>query len=429
MSETKPTTEVKTVQVDELDDLLAQPGASSVMTPNEGADDDKKPSFFGKNNVDLSFIDEEEPTDEPTDELNDDEPDDESDDKSKKIEAAKDVVEEIIDELDDTDDDEDDEPKPNKQGRNKLDKEGMSQLVNSLIKDGVILPFDDDKPMEEYTMDDYKELIQMNFQNKEEEIKQNTPKEFFEALPPELQYAAKYVMDGGTDMQGLFRTLATSQEVKQLSVDTEDGQESIIRNFLRSTNFGTDDEIEEQIDSWKDLDKLEDKAKQFKPKLDKMQEQVVQRQLAEQEERKRQREEASKQYADSIYNVLEKGQLNELKLNNKVQNMLYSGLIQPNYQSISGQPTNMFGHLIEKYQFVEPNHELIAEALWLLADPEGYRGEIKKGASNAAAEEAARKLKLEQANKSGGGSSDEPDDNKNRKPSGLKRPQKGFFKR
>ena len=77
--------------------------------------------------------------------------------------------------------------------------------------------------------------------------------------------------------------------------------------------------------------------------------------------------------------------------------MLYNGLVQPNYPSISGKPTNMLGHLLEKYQYVEPRHDLIAEALWLLADPEGYKSKIKDQGKVAATEKTVRQLKTEQA--------------------------------
>lgn len=81
--------------------------------------------------------------------------------------------------------------------------------------------------------------------------------------------------------------------------------------------------------------------------------------------------------------------------------MLYSGLIQPQYPSISGRPTNLFGHLIEKYQFIEPNHSLIAEALWLLADPEGYKNKVKEMAKVETTENIVRKLKTEESRKIG----------------------------
>jgi hypothetical protein len=52
---------------------------------------------------------------------------------------------------------------------------------------------------------------------------------------------------------------------------------------------------------------------------------------------------------------------------------------------------------LEKYQYVEQRHDLIAEALWLLADPEGYKAKIKEKGSNETVEKTVRTLKTEQA--------------------------------
>ena len=70
--------------------------------------------------------------------------------------------------------------------------------------------------LEEYTTKDFRELFEANFQEREAKIRQDTPKEFFNSLPEELQVAAKYVADGGTDLKGLFRTLAHVEEVIDL---------------------------------------------------------------------------------------------------------------------------------------------------------------------------------------------------------------------
>lgn len=79
--------------------------------------------------------------------------------------------------------------------------------------------------------------------------------------------------------------------------------------------------------------------------------------------------------------------------------MLYAGLVQPNYPSISGKQTNLLGHLLEKYQFVEPRHDLIAEALWLLQDPDGYKAKLKTIGSTESVSETVRKLKTEEGRK------------------------------
>lgn len=431
MSVTKTNASEVQVSQEEIDNLLGMPGAEVAnMAPNSDnpdADDadPNKPTFFQKEKVNMDFLDPEKaknPTPNPTANPEEEEEEEEEDDDKKG--AFSDLVPDPSEE--------EEAAKKAKAGRPSLDKGGMAQLAQALIDDKVILPFDEDKPLTDYTMDDFKELFALNFQEKERAVKEATPKEFFESLPTELQYAAQYVANGGTDMKGLFKALASAEEAKSLDPTTERGQEMIVREYLRANNFGTDEEIQEEIDSWKDLEKLEAKAQQFKPKLDKMQEQRVQRQIQDQEAKKKKQEEASLNYANSIYDTLAKGELNGLKIDNKVQNMLYQGLIRPNYPSVSGSPTNLFGHLIEKHQFVEPNHGLIAEALWLLADPDGYRAEIQKGAKNDAAAEAARQLKIEQAQKNSGGGN-EPEANDRMKGDGgqrtIKRPDTNFFKR
>lgn len=363
----------KVEQIDiNIDEMFGMPGADSVMLP---ANEEKPKSMFSKENVDTSFLDK------PA---------------SKEEAAKKEEVEETIAELDSLITQEED---AGNKGRPKVDKSGLAELAQKMIEEGSLVPFDDDKPLEEYTTKDFRELFEANFQERENAVRENTPKEFFNALPEELQYAAKYVADGGTDLKGLFRTLAHVEEMRELDPSDEYDQAEIARQYLYATNFGTPEEIEEEINDWKDMDKLGQKANQFKPKLDRMQEEIVARQLAEQEVKKQQQEEAARQYTDNVYNTLANGEIGGLKLDRKVQSMLYSGLVQPNYPSISGRNTNLLGHLLEKYQFVEPRHDLIAEALWLLADPDGYKTKIKDQGSKQAVEKTVRQLKTEQSRK------------------------------
>jgi hypothetical protein len=101
----------------------------------------------------------------------------------------------------------------------------------------------------------------------------------------------------------------------------------------------------------------------------------------------------------SVYETLKDGTIGETKIDRKTQSLLYNGLVNPNYPSINGKNTNLLGHLLEKYQFVEPNYDLITEALWLLADPKGYKSTLVKQGENKAVEQTVRKLKSAQASK------------------------------
>lgn len=370
-------TSVQQVEIN-LDELLGTPGAENVMLP-EGADGkaDVKPNIFSQPTTDLSFID------------------NDSDDESQEKVTIDDIIKDVDPDDDFSNPSAKDDTKPT--GRPKLEKSGMVELVNKLIEKGQIIPFDDDKPIEEYSVKDFEELLEANMQEKEQKIRQETPIEFFESLPQELQYAAKYVADGGQDLKGLFKALAQVEEVRNLDTSDVGSQEQIVREYLRATNFGSDDDIEEEIEGWKDRGDLEAKANKFKPKLDKMQEAMVAQKVAQQEQLKRQQKAAAEHYMQNVYDTLSVGELNGVKLDKRTQGLLYAGLVQANFPSMSGNPTNMLGHLLEKYQYVEPRHDLIAEALWLLADPDSYKTKIRDQGKTAATEKTVRQLKTEQA--------------------------------
>ena len=152
----------------------------------------------------------------------------------------------------------------------------------------------------------------------------------------------------------------------------------------------------------------------------------------DQEIKRQQQADAARQYQDNVYNTLAAGELGGIKLDKKVQGLLFSGLVQPNYPSISGKPTNLLGHLLEKYQFVEPRHDLIAEALWLLADPNGYKNRVREQGSRQATEKVVKQLKTEQSRKLASSGNNQYDDEP-RRPSAAPQPKKliknNLFKR
>ena len=375
--EIQDSTTVEQVDVN-IDELFSLSGADNVMLPEEEEEQESKSMFKNDNIVDTSFLDK---TEEP--------------EEQQEVEDTN-IAEEVNETIAELDQMITEEEEASSVGRPKLDKSGLVDLANKMIEEGTLMPFDDDKALEDYTAADFRELFEANFQQREENVKSSVPQEFFQSLPQELQVAAKYVADGGQDLKGLFKTLAQVEEIVELNPENENHQAEIARQYLRATNFGTIEEIEAEIEDWADLGKLQQKAEQFKPKLDKMQEGLVARQLAEQEHRKQQQEQAAKAYTDNVYDTLSAGELSGVKLDRKTQNMLFSGLVQPAYPSISGKPTNLLGHLLEKYQFVEPRHDLIAEALWLLSDPDGYKSKIQSVGAKEQVGKTVRTLKTEQ---------------------------------
>ena len=432
MSKDNKTMESNVAQVDiDLDEMFNPGvGADSVTLPEE---EQTKKSIFSKpgKTADFSF----------TEESDDDEEEDSGKEgeakETKKPVSAEAKAEtkaegsDLLDELTDDEEDEDEDEDPKKQTRGRKPISGISDVFTKLIKEDKIVPFDDDKDLSEYSAKDWEELIEANLEERANQVRRETPKQFFDSLPQELQTAARYVADGGTDLKGLFSTLAQSEQTKSLDVSKESDQEQIIKDYLSATDYGTVEEIAEEIEIWKDLGKLEQQASKFKPKLDKMQEKVVARKLKEQEARKQQQEQASHQYMENVYNTLKEGNLGDVKLDKKTQAMLYNGLVQPAYPSVSGRNTNLLGHLLEKYQFVEPNYTLISEALWLLSDPDGYKSKIMDKGAQRSVENTVRKLKTEQSNAGGSSLGVQEADSKATRSSSKKKIQRSnnIFKR
>ena len=427
-SKTQDTTVEKVdINIDEL--FAAAPDADAIVTP------ETKPKniFSKKEGADLDFIDKkEEKVEEPVaEEPAAEEPEVKETKEEPKAEEKKEepaaTLDDVLDAIDEEPEAEETETK--KRGRKKI--EGIADVFNKLIKSEKIVPFDDDKPLAEYSAKDWEELIEANMEEKANQVRKETPAKFFESLPDELKIAARYVFDGGKDLKGLFQTLAQVEETSTIDVKSERGQERVIQEYLSATGYGTSEEIAEEIEVWKDLGKLEQQALKFQPKLQKMQEKVVAKKLQEQDMKKKQQEQASKDYMQNVYDTLKDGALNDIKIDKKTQSMLYNGLVQPNYPSVSGRNTNLLGHLLEKYQFVEPNYSLISEALWLLQDPDGYKSKIMEKGAQKTIEKTVRKLKTEQVNS--GGSSlgvEQKEDSTGKRTSRKKLPrQQNIFKR
>lgn len=409
---------VSNVSIESIDDFLPMPGAESIVTADE--EDDKLTIFSKPRQTDMSFLEKEE-----------DDSDEDSDDDSDKKKTTSADTNSAFAELDaDLEGDDSDDSSEKKPGRKKIDKSGMVETFSKLIEEGLIVPFEDDKSLEDYSVKDWKDLIQANFDEKEKAIREQTPKEFFESLPQELQYAAEYVAKGGTDMKGLFRALSQTEEVRSLDPRNDEHQELIARQYLQATNFGNGDNeiIEDQLQEWIEAGTIAKKAQQFKPKLDQMQEEVVQSKLAQQEEFRAQQQKKKEEYMENIYNTLKPSELNGVKIDGKRQKFLWDELTTVKYESMTGRPTNLLGKLLEDHQFGKaPRYDLIAETLWLLSDPDDYKDNIRKQAKNEVTQDTVRKLKTEEARKIASTVKDEEED----KPATRKIPRQAanIFKR
>ena len=404
-------TTVEEVEFENIDELLGIPSASVVMTP----DKDEKNSVLDSGKIDIDFLDE----------IPENEPIEDEETQSKVVEALVDAPLQ--------DEEFEDTPK-NKGGRPSLSKDAMIEAATRLVQKGVIQPFDDDKKLEQYTVDDFEELIQANIDQKLQDTAESAPVELFKQLPEEVQAVVHYALNGGQDTKSVFKQLSKAQETFDLDVSKEEDQEIIARQYLNLTGFGTAEEIEDEINVIKDRGDMEKYSTRYKPKLDAKQAEVIEQRLAQQEQAKMRKQEAQKHYQNNVYTALNKQDLNGIPLNNKIQTMLFYGLTDSTkYQDSKGNNTNALGYLLEQHQFGKnANPSLVAEALWLLADPEDYRNSVKRIGQNEEVINTTRKLRTSEGTKltSSTGIGEKQASGKRTKPKPtIQRGGKGLFSR
>lgn len=306
----------------------------------------------------------------------------------------------------------------------KSTKSSTIEYLKEKIESKDFVPFEDfdeskqkiDEYLASLSKKDLHALLDENIKIKEDAVKAKAPQELFENLPYELQVAADYwINKGGRNLKGLFQALGRVEEVRDLDPENEQDHEPIVEQYLRSANTDwSEEEVKGQVEEWKDLGLLGKKATQLKPKLDKMQEQLVAYEIQRQEVANQKRQVAAQTYVNNVYNALKPGEINGIKVDNKTRDLLYDGLTNAKYQSISGNNTNLLGFLLEKYQYKEPNYGLISEVLWHLQDPDGFKNILKQQGANKQTEEVVRKLKTEQGNRGSSTQFDESEQNASR---------------
>lgn len=281
-------------------------------------------------------------------------------------------------------------------------KYDLVEFFKNKIEAGELITFDDyddkitlDDYLKKFTVKDLDELWKSNMDFKKEELISELPQAYKDSLPTELQYAAQYAADGGTDFKGLFKALAQVEEVK--SLDPEKNPREVAKQYLTATNFGDEDEINEQLDEWDDLGTITKRAQGFKPKLDKMEENLVKQKLANQANENLQREKQFEFYLDNVVDAIKDEDLHGIKIDKKIQSTLYSGLTQYDFVDSRGKRCNEFEYLLDKKMWVEPDYKTLALTQWLMKDREGFLKAVSNGDLNKEAEQTMRLLKTEQS--------------------------------
>lgn len=389
-----------------LDELLGVPGAGTVITPDE--DEKKKNTIFTpKKDAVSEFLDNlgngDDNEEETVDEQKQEPTQTELPKQEEKQEEEKQPEDQQQTETKQESQEEEQEPVEKKKYKT------ASSIFENLIDKGVLMGYEGKDKIEDYSQEELETLVQDNIENIKVNLQQDVVNEFIGSLPEEFTQAWKYYQDGGTDIKAFLRTIGNVKEVTELDINDKNDQKVIIREYLKAKEWGTEDEIEDEINDIDDRGDLKKKAEKFKPMLEASQQKIVEQKLKKQEELKKQRQEAVRVYREEVKSIVNADNLNGIPMDKKTRDMLYVGLVDTNYDSMSGLKTNKLGSLLEKYQFgKDKDMSLVAEAFWLLADPQSYRNSVMNVIIKSQSQNTMRKLKTEQqASKNGGSSQQE----------------------
>lgn len=320
--------------------------------------------------------------------------------------TAKNVLDNVIDELKKPETTEQQESEPEKAGRPKLDKNPLISYLKKKIEENDFgLPDNIEYDSTKQSLDDVlskqseeslHSILDTNWKVKEDELRAQTPQEFFDALPGSLKYAAKAVSDGAgeEDLQDIYKALLRVEQVKSLDPKNEDHQESIVRSYLQAKEFGSEDQISEQIGEWKENGKLSKKALEYKPALDDMQKEQVQAQTKVIEQRRQYQEQLAEFYTDNVFKTLEKNELAGIKLDKKFARTIADNMTSTVEGPYSHQPVNWLGYGLEQAQYTKPDYEAVMLAAWILNDKTAALEALGQRGANKKVEDTVKLIKL-----------------------------------
>lgn len=372
---TKPNTMIKNENIQEIDDNFLSDffgeGTTTVETTPEKKEFDPIKGINESNELEIVFdTDDEEEQSGSSTEDDESEEDDESAEDSKDTQASS----------------------SSSKGSSSEEIDALS-VINNLIEEGILLGFED---AEIESVDDLKELIQANLENAKKEPTEEMKNEYFSKLPEEIKIIAEYAEKGAThdQIRSMFGHFAKVQEAAELNPSTVEGQREIVRQYLASTDYGSPEDIQEEIDNWEDLGELENRAKKFHPKLTKMREKLIQADMLKQQQYQQKQIEAREQFESSIEKALSKTELINVKLPKSERDALRKEITEHNYVSeLTGRPLNGLGKALEEAMFVKPNPEFLAELTYFATNPEGFIKKLTEKIKEKEVGSTVRKLK------------------------------------
>lgn len=267
--------------------------------------------------------------------------------------------------------------------------------------------FDENEPVTEETLSKF---VEHNVTKKVEEHFED----FFGSLTEYSKKIISYDLNAkGEDVEGFLKTLIEENSIKSLSVENEYDQEKILRQWYKSEDKFTPEEINEKIGELKEAGLMEKEAKRIKPKLD-LQAESIARQKEEEQKMLREIEtQASETYTNKVIETLKKGEIGGIKLNKEDITQIYSFLTNDEMQVTThgGKKATMTPlEAIIFYNKYDKNGSIenLALATLLLTNPKKFEEVYSKRALTKVTNEVVNDIKKSNGLKIGGGAAHKP---------------------
>ena len=255
------------------------------------------------------------------------------------------------------------------------DETTFRKKIKKLVDEGVISVYEDKEDIEEYTHDELVKLIKDNIEEVNKKAQEQAILSLLDTLPEEVQYVIEYALRDGKDFKKVFKLLAEYDETKDITSALDD--EDVLMLYYKETKGMDEEEIESLIESYKRKGIFNSKVSQARKELTEIRKSKIQEEIKKQEVEAEERRKGFEQFKNNLISSIEKSNLFKTDKTKKLKDEFVSSLLEIKYDSISGQKTNKFNHLLEKYLYVEPNYDLIAEVYWLMSDPQSYKEFIR----------------------------------------------------
>lgn len=257
--------------------------------------------------------------------------------------------------------------------RDALEKEFSSENPSLIGWEG-----EDGKFVIPKTFDELKDLIDQNKKYEVEENKKKWETETVDGLSPQVKSIMEYAKAGGKDVTPLLESWATVESISQLDPNNISDAEELVRYDLESKGLDEDD-IDEQVEFFKNTNKIFSKAHSIKPKLEQQEVEKIAHMQQMQMHRSQELQAKRVEYQTNMSNAIEK-----TFTDSSVSKNIKHSIFEPVYESSfrPGLKITGFQKSLEDLQLDPSKNEHFAELALLASDRdkffEVYGSKIKR---------------------------------------------------